>query len=237
LLLAHFPVSIFQFPFSLARASHSRQAFGAVRYSIEHILSRARETARQVVALLRDGRRVARFVEDYAEMHGRAALKADAAEYRELIAQITREALLAVCAQISAALPRWITESPTRRLTSHDVMLADGFCAEFFLHLAKEMRWSSEELEVFWRELDQYTAIASCASQKNVSGGKAQQRSGPFADRCALLLDPSLFVQACCAAEKFQQELDAFTKQLLKATFAGERKNRGDLFGRERKKR
>jgi hypothetical protein len=49
--------------------------------------------------------------------------------------------------------------------------------------------------------------------------------SGPFVDRTALLLDPSLMEQARRAAGKFQMELDTAADRVLRTAFSRRRSN------------
>jgi hypothetical protein len=58
-------------------------------------------------------------------------------------------------------------------------------------------------------------------------GGRSARAtaSGPFVDRVALLLDPSLMEQARRAAGKFQLELNAAADRVLRKVFSRRRSN------------
>src|ERR1700737_2615107 len=60
--------------------------------------SSASELARQIAASLNQERLVPRFVDSYVLEYERFGLQAHPQRYRELIAVLTREALLAMCA-------------------------------------------------------------------------------------------------------------------------------------------
>ena len=97
------------------------------------------------------------------------------------------------------------------------------FREEFFSALGQALRWTPAEFEEFARDYDLYE---SAGGGRNVParGGKAAA-SGPFVDRCGLLLDPSMLEQARRAAGKFEAQLRAATLQALKRVFAARREN------------
>ena len=190
---------------------------------------RAREAVRLLTGAMQESRMVARFVETYAATHDRRGLVAHAAAHRELLLNVRREALLALCARIIAGLPRRITGRDGKPMKAADVVAADAFRAEFFVQMAATLKWTPEELEDFWSDLDVYAQIASRQSAPMRAGGASRGAVGPFVDRCALLLDPSMFEQARRAAGKFLLELDALAEKTLHQAFAARRK-KGGLF-------
>ncbi len=190
---------------------------------------RAREAVRLLLGALQESRMVARFVDAYAATHNRRGLTAHPAAHRDLLLHLRRESLLALCAGLSAALPRRITGRAVKQLKPADAEAADAFRAEFFVQLAAALKWSSEELEDFWSDLDVYSQIAARQAAPMRSGSASRGAVGPFVDRCALLLDPSMFEQARRAAGKFLSELDALAEKTLKQAFAARRK-KGRLF-------
>ena len=181
---------------------------------------RAREAVRLLLGALNDSRMVAHFVDGYAAAHDRRGLTAHAAAHRELILNIRREALLALCAQLIAGLPRRITGRAGKAMKPADVIAADAFRAEFFVQMAAALKWSENDLEDFWSDLEVYAQIAARQSAPMRSGSASRGAVGPFVDRCALLLDPSMFEQARRAAGKFLVELDALAEKTMKQAFA-----------------
>jgi len=195
-----------------------------VAFTRELAALRAREAVRLLLGALNDSRMVAHFVDGYAAAHDRRGLTAHAAAHRELILNIRREALLALCAQLIAGLPRRITGRAGKAMKPADVIAADAFRAEFFVQMAAALKWSEDDLEDFWSDLELYAQIAARQSAPMRSGSASRGAVGPFVDRCALLLDPSMFEQARRAAGKFLVELDALAEKTMKQAFAVRRK-------------
>ncbi|HEV8383624.1 MAG TPA: hypothetical protein VGQ11_02045 [Candidatus Acidoferrales bacterium] len=188
---------------------------------------RAREAVRLLTGALEDGRRVARFVDGYAAANNRRGLTAHSGAHRELLANIRREVLLALCSRMIAELPRHIVgRAGVKQLKLADVDAVDAFRAEFFVQIAAALKWSPEELEDFWSDLEVYAQVASRQSAPMRAGGATRGAVGPFVDRCALLLDPSMFEQARRAAGKFLSELDALADKTLKEAFAARRRKK-----------
>jgi hypothetical protein len=119
------------------------------------------------------------------------------------------------------APPRRGTE--IARQSAAEAAALNLFREEFFSALGQALRWTQAEFEEFARDYDLYE---SAGGGRNVSarGGKAAA-SGPFVDRCGLLLDPSMLEQARRAAGKFETQLRAATLQALKRVFAARREN------------
>ncbi|MBI1750758.1 MAG: hypothetical protein HY234_02780 [Acidobacteria bacterium] len=195
----------------------------------EQAALRAREAVRLLLGALQESRVVARFVDTYAAAHHRPGLKTHPAAHRDLLLNLRREALLALCSRISGELPRRIAGRVTKQLKSADATAIDAFRAEFFVQLAAALKWSQVDLEEFWSDLDLYAQIAARQPAPMRSGKASRGAAGPFVDRCALLLDPSMFEQARRAAGKFLGELNALAEKTLKQAFAARRK-KGGLF-------
>lgn len=191
---------------------------------------RAREAVRLLLGALQDSRMIARFVDDYASANNRRSLIAHAAAHRELLLNLRREALLAMCARLTAGLPRCIAgRAAVKQLKPADAVAVDAFRAEFFVQMAAALKWTPEELEDFWSDLDVYAQIAARQATPMRAGSASRGAVGPFVDRCALLLDPSMFEQARRAAGKFLSELDVLAEKTLKQAFAARHK-KGGLF-------
>ena len=119
---------------------------------------------------------VARFVESYAATHNRRGLTAHAAAHRDLLLNLRREALLAMCARLTACLPRYIAGRAAKQLKLSEVNAVDGFRAEFFVQMAAALKWSQEELEDFWSDLEVYAQIAARQSAPMRSGSASRAR-------------------------------------------------------------
>jgi hypothetical protein len=193
----------------------------------EQAALRAREAARLLLEGLVGARLVPQFVDVYAKAHNRRSLTVNPAAHRELLLNLRREALLALCAFLNAKLPRRVAGRATKQLKPADAAAVDAFRAEFFVQLAAAMKWSQEDLEEFWSDLDLYAQIAARQPAPMHSGKNSRRAEGPFVDRCALLLDPSMFDQARRAAGKFLGQLDTLAEKSLKQAFSARQKKKG----------
>lgn len=180
-------------------------------YTADELLPRAREAARQILAALEDGRLVERWVRAYEAQHKRRVLPVGPDDERERLDALQREALLAICAQLNADLPQRLA-GRRKRPSGFDALAADAFRAEFYLFLAKSVRWNEAELDDFWRDLDQYAEFAA-----HTRGSKAV--AAAFADRFAILLDSSMFDRARKAAAALLPELERITDSALRRAF------------------
>jgi hypothetical protein len=188
----------------------------------ERLRAAAREAAMRLAAALGGGGLAARFVLDYAQRHRRAALTAHLPRYRELVAMIHRECLLAMAACVEAELPRLLRAggAPARALASGEDPLLRRFRVEFYEHLAGLLGWRREHLERFWSDLDLYM---QCQRAQQVRRMGKKQDLGPFADRCGFMLDPAMLERARRAAAKFHEELAGNARKILAGAFRGHR--------------
>ena len=204
---------------------------------------RAREAAALLLAKLDREEMVARFVDGYSSEYSRPGRADQPGHYRERVETIRREAILAMVSRIEATLPARLSARATNpsgskearkgkkkgrspRKPSRDVAnpLLDLFREEFFVALGQALNWGKEDAQGFWRDLDVYEKLAARAS----SGAKRAAESaayGPFAERVAILLDPSLMEEARRASAKFQLELNAASDSVLKKVFSRRREN------------
>jgi len=102
------------------------------------------------------------------------------------------------------------------------IPLLDLFREEFFVALGQALRWTDEDAQAFWHDLELYESLAANEPRRSARRAIA---SGPFVDRTALLLDPSLMEQARRAAGKFQMELNAAADRVLRGVFSRRRSN------------
>jgi hypothetical protein len=184
----------------------------------EHLKEAARSVALHLSAALGGGGLAARFILQYAGRHRRAALTAHLPRYRELVAMIDRECLLAMAARMEAELPRWLRAggTPARALASGEDPLLRRFRVEFYESLAETRDWPREELDRFWHDLDLYV---QCLRARKARPGRKKADLGPFADRCGFMLDPAMLDRARRAAARLHQELDAKTRGILRTAF------------------
>lgn len=192
----------------------------------DELTVQAQSVVEWMLTALAEQRLIPGFVESYAKVHQRPELLESAVRYRELILVLTREALLTMSSRVCAEFPRHFSgPKPGRRKQSDPAAgeAAEAFREEYFLHLAKVMRWKPEELEEFYGDFELYQMIAAREVAAHGSGRKkarpAGADAGPFADRSALLLDPSLMEKARQAAAKFQPGLHALASKVLARSF------------------
>ncbi len=184
----------------------------------EHLKEGARSVALHLSAALGGGGLAARFILQYAGRHRRAVLTAHLPRYRELVAMIDRECLLAMVARVETELPRWLHAggTPARALASGEDALLRRFRVEFYESLAETRDWPREELDRFWHDLDLYM---QCLRARNARPGRKKADLGPFADRCGFMLDPAMLERARRAAARWHLELDAKTRAILRTAF------------------
>ncbi len=99
---------------------------------------------------------------------------------------------------------------------------------ETFLDSVEQiMNWDEVEKAAFLRDCDLYQKVSSLQQEKRA--GQRSKRglaaSLPFVDRCALVLDASMFEQARRALLELQKQLDHMTSQALRRVFATKREN------------
>jgi hypothetical protein len=184
----------------------------------EQVREAAKGTALRIGAALGGGGRAAGFILRYTEQNRREALTAHMPRYRELIAMIDRECLLAMVARVEMDLPRrlHVAERPARTIADEEDPLLRRFRISFYEQLAALLEWGREDLDRFWGNLDLYMQCMRAAGARR--GGKKGEL-GPFADRCGFMLDPAMLNRARRAAARFHIHLEATARKILRAAF------------------
>jgi len=220
-------------------------------YRPRELVVRAREAASMLLATLDRNEMVQRFLDMYAAEHRRPGRADQPSFYREQLQMIRRESILAAVLRIEAALPARLKVSvkvrgarqPSQKKKSRKgnkasrskarartksagldlaIPFLDLFREEFFVALGQSLSWSEQDAQEFWRDLELYEMLAAREPSRPASRAAA---SGPFVDRVALLLDPSLMEQARRAAGKFQPEVNAAADRVLRRVFSRRRAN------------
>jgi len=212
-------------------------------YRPRELVVRAREAAALLLAALDRDEMVARFLDLYAAEHRRPGRADHPVFYRDQLATIRRESILAMVLRIEAALPARLKVSVTVRGASKPrkakkgkkkkkaqparnaaielaIPFLDLFREEFFVALGRALDWTDRDAEEFWRDLELYEHLSEHAARRPALRATRIAASGPFVDRVAMLLDPSLMEQARRAAGKFQVELNSAADRILRKTFA-----------------
>lgn len=215
-------------------------------YRPRELVIRAREAAGVLLATLDHNEMVQRFLDMYAAEFRRPGRADQPGHYREQMETIRRESILVMALRIEGALPTRLkvrvpmhaakgskkkgrkksggkkTKKPTWDLA---IPLLDLFREEFFVALGQALMWTDDDAREFWRDLDVYQTLSGRESQRPTKRRTQSNASGPFVDRVALLLDPSLMEQARRAAGKFQIELHAAADRVLLKVFSHRRPN------------
>ena len=193
-------------------------------YSREQLVLGAREAAQMLLDRIGRGRLVERFVDGYVAAFHRRGLKDSPLRYKELLSTITREALLTAVARLFVLAPAAITGRKKSLLKGPEAEAVQMFREAFLNCLAEQMQWLGAEREEFRDDLELYARIAVRLAKGSGARRQSYPTEGPFVDRCALLLDPSLLDEARRSAGKFQVELEREAEEILQATFKKKRK-------------
>jgi len=221
-------------------------------YRPRELVVRAREAATLLLKTLDLNEQVPRFLDIYAAEFRRPGRADQPAHYREQLKTIRRESILAMVLRIQAALPaQWKVSAtvqgakrppkPKKGKSSKKkqkrkapkkkdgldlaIPLLDMFREEFFVALGQALNWSEEEADAFWHDLEVYENLSRKEPSSSASRPTHAAAGGPFVDRVAFLLDPSLMEQARREAAKFQTELNASADRVLRKVFSRRREN------------
>jgi hypothetical protein len=200
-------------------------------YSGEEVAALGCAAAWRVLATFEEQRLVPAFVEHYVRQHSRRELKAAPLRYRELLITITRESLVAIAARMQAELPRKL--GGAKAAAGDYAEAVDAFLQALAGALASALHWTPGDVAEFASDVALYARMAAfSAPRAPAAAGKrrgkaakpasagfrsqlAPRASGPFADRCALLLDPSLMEKARAAAGELHHALEKIADDAL----------------------
>lgn len=193
---------------------------------------------------------VQRFLDIYAAENRRPGRADRPSLYREQLETIRRESILAMTLRVEAALPTRLRVHVSVRDTRHRpvkkakkgkklarrrkartsgldlaIPLLDLFREEFFVALGQALDWTEEDAQQFWRDFSLYEKLSGKETRGSARHAARGGASGPFVDRTALLLDPSLMEQARRAAGKLQSELNLAADRVLRKVFSRRRAN------------
>src|SRR5580704_11889773 len=200
-------------------------------YRPRELVIRAREAASVLLATIDRNEMVGLFLDMYSAEHRRPGRADQPSFYREQLQMIRRESILASVLRIEAALPSRLKVSVTVRggrrppkPSGMDMAIPflDLFREEFFVALGQALAWSDQDAQEFWHDLELYEMLAA---REPARPARRALASGPFVDRVAILLDPSLMEQARRAAAKFQLEINASADRVLRKIFSRRRVN------------
>jgi hypothetical protein len=165
-------------------------------------------------ALIRE-RIVPRFVDSYVIENGRHALQVHASLYRDLLALLQREALLALSVralEIVCEDPRPAGKSKPRPMLRRDAV---AFRRKFLAALTRQQEWTAGDALDFQRDLQMYEELLARAASTRRSRKPFEAANHPFVDRCAFLLDSSFMENARLAASRALTSIEELAAQIV----------------------
>jgi hypothetical protein len=217
-------------------------------YRPRELAIRARESATLLLSALDHDEMVERFLDTYAAENRRPGHADQPGHYREQVETIRREAILAMALRVESVLPaRFKVHTPIQTAKSGKkrkkgkksrrairvakprliagTPLLDLFREEFFVALGQALDWSEDDARGFWHDLDLYENLRAREPSRDARRSARPSAAGPFAERVALLVDPSLMEEARRAATQFQANLNSAADQVLRKVFSRRRAN------------
>ncbi|HYL83528.1 MAG TPA: hypothetical protein VE263_04785 [Candidatus Angelobacter sp.] len=180
----------------------------------------AMELARRISETLVRERIVPRFVDSYVVENGRQALQVHAAMYRDLLALLQREALLACTAralEISCQEPRPQGRFKPRPMARREATL---FRKKYLASLTRQQNWTAGDALDFQRDLQMCEELLARAASSRRIRKPFEVANHPFVDRCAFLLDSSFLEKARLAASRALCELEKLGEQICQSNRA-----------------
>lgn len=176
----------------------------------------ATEIALRLPEALVGERIIPRFVDSYVVEYGRHALQAHAALYRDRLALLQREALLALTAQVFAnvSMETGAGRKKTRLMLPKD---AGIFRRKFLAVLARQQKWNAGDALDFQNDLHIYEELLRRNNANRRTRKPFEVANHPFVDRCAFLLDSSFIEKARFAASRTLGDLEDLAAHVVAA--------------------
>ena len=185
-------------------------------------MSRGQNPATEAPALLAQNllqtlareRVVPRFVDSYVVENSRHALQVHAPLYRDLLAILQREALLAACVR---ALEISTLETIENNRGRPKVVLrkgAESFRRKFLSALARQQNWNAGDALDFQSDLKMYEDLLARAASSRRPRKLYEAANHPFVDRCAFLLDSAFLEKARLAASRALANVEEIAAKL-----------------------
>jgi hypothetical protein len=171
------------------------------------------DLAKQLTQALAQERVVPRFVDSYVVENGRHALQVHAGQYRDLLALLQRETLLAA----TLCLIELVSAGPTtgKRPTPLKRKDAALFRRKFLAALARELNWNAGDALDFQNDLQIYEGILSRNTGPRRWRKPFESAHHPFVDRCAFVLDSSFMEKARVAATRTLMEIEELAAHVV----------------------
>ena len=175
------------------------------------------ELAQRITEALLRERVVPRFVDSYVVENGRHALQVHASLYRDLLALLQREALLALTVRSLAIVcdePQPAGKAKPRRMLRRD---ATVFRRKFLASLTRQQGWTAGDALDFQRDPQMYEELLARAAATHRRRKPFEAADHPFVDRCAFLLDSSFMEKARLAASRALTGIEELAAQIVAA--------------------
>jgi hypothetical protein len=173
-----------------------------------------RALAKQLRDALKTGRVASAFLESYAKQFDRPEATAHPERRRELEIMLEREMLLAMTAHIARSTEIIARARRTSRAPQSKVDPAK-FLRELLAGIAAESNWTAGDAMEFRSDLEIYRHLSAVVAARASATRARFVPAGPFVDRCAILLDPSMIENASRAAGKLLLQLEAQSEKLF----------------------
>jgi hypothetical protein len=173
-----------------------------------------RELAKRLLLALKTGRVAFAFIESYAKQFDRPEATAHPERRRELETMLEREMLLAMTAHISRVTELIARTRRTSRAPQSKVDPAK-FLRELLTGIAADSNWTAGDAMEFRSDLEIYRHLSAVVAARASATRARIVPAGPFVDRCAILLDPSMIENASRAAGKLLLQLEAQSDKLF----------------------
>jgi hypothetical protein len=178
------------------------------------------ELALLLTEALQRERIVPRFVDSYVVENGRHALQVHAALYRDLLALLQREALIAMTLrslEVVASGPRPAGKSRARPMTRKNAVL---FRRKLLAAFARQQKWTAGDALDFQKDLQLYEELLARSTSARHSRKPFEAANHPFVDRCAFLLDSSFLEKARLAASRALFDLEELAATVAERVLA-----------------
>jgi hypothetical protein len=161
---------------------------------------------------------VPRFVDSYVVEHGRYGLQVHATLYRDLLALLQRESLLAASVRALELLFTGEDEAPRGKSRASRVLSQKdeaAFRRKFLNAMTREHCWNAGDALDFQTDLHMYEELIARAASPRRSRKPFEAANHPFVDRCAFVLDSSFMEKARLAASRALGEIEDLAARIV----------------------
>jgi len=212
------PLGLLQLP---TRRSHPNSCYHG-RVATQHAKQPAKDAAAELAIRLTESlareRIIPRFVDSYVVENGRQALQVHAALYRDLLALLQREALLALAAYALQATAYEEKKNPGSKPHPKSKPELMAFRRKFLNALTRQENWTAGDALDFQSDLQMYEQVIVRSSTLPRVRKLHEAANHPFVDRCAFLLDSSFLEKARLAASRALADLEDLASQAVAAS-------------------